>query len=480
MDTSARAAWRSRLAELWSGTWRWMLMAAGTVLGAYLLLERGVHNGALVAAAIGVLVVGVVLSFSKPMAIVLMAMPALFISERVGFGGTDLSVSDVALAAAFGTAILLGHRPYSRPLRAMLLVNLVYQFATLFTVIVNPFTANTVEWFHAWLLISGGMLIGWAVGRAGYARLALNLMVVAAMVIALGTFATALVPYASGNFGEIYPMWPFPMHKNFAGTVMAFMAITVFVNPDWVGWSRHMRTPVFWTLLLAIVVTQSRQALIGLVVAIIFVVLRRGVQGKSRLALLLLIPAAWLIAWTLIDQVESQNRFNSVYQRLDWFREVYAFWKHSPIFGHGLRYWYTDAASRFQPPQAELEVVASAGVVGLLGFIAMWIGFIVVLWRVDPRFGTLAIAAVGSRIVQAQFDLFWVAGQVSIPFVIAGICLGAQALESDLRRIGTRGADLTRPASFGRSARDGRRLSGVTYDGATSARDTGVPSGQDS
>ncbi len=30
-------------------------------------------------------------------------------------------------------------------------------------------------------------------------------------------------------------------------------------------------------------------------------------------------------------------------------------------------------------------------------------------------------------LVQAQFDLFWVAAQVSIPFVIAGICLGAMA-----------------------------------------------------
>ena len=40
---------------------------------------------------------------------------------------------------------------------------------------------------------------------------------------------------------------------------------------------------------------------------------------------------------------------------------------------------------------------------GLLAFVAMWIGFIVVLWRLDPPFGTLAIAAIGSRIVQAQF-----------------------------------------------------------------------------
>jgi hypothetical protein len=435
MGTIARAQMRrARLADWWGNVWRWTLMAAGTALAAYFLLERGVQNGVLSAAVIGVLVTGTVLTFSRPMAIALMAMPVLFIAQRVGLGADGLSASDVALAAAFATAMLLGHRPYSRPLRAMLMLNLVYQFATLFTVIVNPFVANTVEWFHAWLLISGALVVGWAVGRAGHTRVALNLMLGAALVLAAGTLVTGLVQYADGDFTEVYPAWPFPMHKNFAGTVMAFMAITVFVNPDWVGWTRRVRTSAFWVLLIAIVVTQSRQAIIGLVVAIIFVVLRRGVHGRSRFALLLLIPAIWLIAVTVNDQVQSQNKFNSVYQRIDWLREVYAFWKLSPVFGHGLRYWYTEGTPPFQPPQAELEVAASAGVVGVIGFAAMWIGFFIVLWRIDPRFGTLAIAVIGSRIVQGQFDLFWVAGQVSIPFVIAGICLGAEALDADRRR----------------------------------------------
>ena len=434
-----------RLADLWADVWRWTLMAAGTALGAYFLLDRGVQNGVLAAAVIGVLVVGAVLSFSKPMAIALIAMPVLFISDRLGLGSTALSASDVALAAAFGTALLLGHRPYSRPLRAMLIANLVYQFATLFTVIVNPYEANTTEWFHAWLLISGALVVGWSVACAGYARIALNLMVGAALVIAAGTIVAALMQYAGGNFDGVYPSWPFPMQKNFAGTVMAFMALTVFVNPDWVGWTRSMRTSVFWVLLGAIVMTQSRQAIIGLVFGIIFVVLRRGVHGRSRFALLMFIPAVWLVATTVIDQVESQNRFNSLFQRLNWAKEVYAYWKLSPIFGHGLRYWYTEGAPPFQPPQAELEVAASAGAVGLIGFAVMWIAFFVVLWRVDPRFGTLAIAVIGSRVVQAQFDLFWVAAQVSIPFVIAGICLGAEALAASSRRIPEVATELGRP-----------------------------------
>jgi hypothetical protein len=56
-----------------------------------------------------------------------------------------------------------------------------------------------------------------------------------------------------------------------------------------------------------------------------------------------------------------------------------------------------------------------------------------VLWRVDPRFGTLAVAVLLCRAVQAQFDLFWVAVQVSVPFVIAGICLGAMDLDRRAR-----------------------------------------------
>ncbi len=175
----------------------------------------------------------------------------------------------------------------------------------------------------------------------------------------------------------------------------------------------------------AILLTQSRQAWIGLIVAII-VAAARG-RGRSRWLLVLVIPAIWLIVVMVIDQVNSQNEHNSVFQRFSWFREVYVYWKEAPWFGHGLRFWYVDPALPYQPPQAELEVIASAGVVGLLAFGVMWLGILVVLWRIDPQYGTLALVAVLSRIVQGQFDLFWISVGVSVPFVIAGICLGALA-----------------------------------------------------
>ncbi|MEO7235893.1 MAG: O-antigen ligase domain-containing protein, partial [Lapillicoccus sp.] len=96
-----------------------------------------------------------------------------------------------------------------------------------------------------------------------------------------------------------------------------------------------------------------------------------------------------------------------------------------PWFGVGLRWWYTDRfSSRFQPPNAEVEVLTTAGLLGLAAFVVLIVGSLVVLWRLPPVYGTLALGVVLSRFVQAQFDLFWVAAQVSVPFLIAGVCLG--------------------------------------------------------
>ena len=431
--------WRSRLADWWSDAWRWVLMAAGAAAAAYIVLDQGVEIAPLMAIAIGALVIGAVVTSSVPLAIALIALPGLFIVQRVGLGA-GLSVSDVALAAAFGCAVLLGQRPFSRPLRALLWLDLVYQFATFFTVIVNPNSANTAEWFHAWLLVSGALVVGWALGAGGYARLALSILVVTACVLAALTIAQGLIQYAAGDFSAVYLIWPFGMHKNALGTLLAFAAVVAYIRPDWVGWTRRWSVAALWLLVPAVLLTQSRQAIIGLIAAVIVAVIRRRTTGRSRLVLLLIIPAVWLVVTMVADQIASQNVHNSVFQRLDWFREVLRFWRESPVFGHGLRYWYTEPTAPYQPPQAEIEVLASAGVVGLIGFALLWIGVLVVLWRVDPRFGTLAVAVTLSRIVQAQFDLFWVAAQVSIPFVIAGICLGA--MDRERRAAGEDRADV--------------------------------------
>ena len=128
------------------------------------------------------------------------------------------------------------------------------------------------------------------------------------------------------------------------------------------------------------------------------------------------------------DQIRSGNRFNSTLQRLNWFAESVQVWLTDPWFGVGLRWWYTDRfEARFQPPNAELELLTSAGVVGLIAFAVMFGGTVLVLRRIDPAFGVLPLMVLVCRFAQAQFDLFWGAVVGSIPWLIIGLSLGALA-----------------------------------------------------
>jgi len=420
---------RDAVPGAWAAVWRWVLVALGVILAVYLLLENANRGSVVTAAALAALIVGAVLTWSTPLAIAVMAAPVVFVTQRLAIGGADLTVSDAALAAGFGTVVLLGSREFSPPMRAMLWLNAIYQFSTVFTVIVNPFPQNTVEWFHAWLLISGALVLGWGLGRAGYARSTTILLLGVLVLIAAGTFATAVIQAARGHvLDAVYPVWPWSMHKNEAGGALALGAFLAYVRPDWLRLPRRWTVPLVIVFGAALLLTQSRQAIAGLLAALFVFIIRRGAAGHALFITMLAIPAVFLIVQSVIDQFASGNQFNSAYARLDWMREVYALWKLSPIFGHGLRYWYVHPWAHFQPPQAELEVAASAGVVGVLGFGIMWIGFVIVLWRMAPRYGAVALGAVVLRITAAQFDLFWVAAQVSVPFLVAGICLGAQAL----------------------------------------------------
>lgn len=379
------------------------------------------------AAATAVLVVG--LTAYEPVALPVLAMPALVVVERISGAGVDLSVSDFVLFAAFWAALVLAPRPYSAPLRTLLWLAAAYQVATLFTVIANPYVENTVEWFHAWLSVAGALVVGWAVGRAGRARAGLTLFMLPCIALAVMICVVALQRFAAGIEGPIYLTWPYPMHKNFVGCVLGFAAVVAYARPRWAGWSRWFSVPAFWLCSLGVFAAQARQALVGLAVGIVLVTLRPDPDRKrSKLILLAAIPAIYLVVLAVQEQLSSDNVHNSANQRLTWYQQAMEVWRTSPWFGVGLRWWEAGRTEyTFQPPNAELEVLSSAGIVGLFAFLLLFVGGLAVLWRMNPRFGTLAVAILLSRLVQGQFDLFWVAVQVSVPFAIVGVCLGAEA-----------------------------------------------------
>ncbi|RMI03502.1 O-antigen ligase family protein [Cellulomonas triticagri] len=404
---------------------RRVLLAGGLVaLGVVLALLTSVEPYLTVGVGLVVLVVG--LTLREPLALPILGMPLLLLVNRVGGA---LSLSDFVLFVGFWPALLFCRRPLSRPMRHVLWASAFYQATVLFTVIANPYVANVVEWFHSWLLVGGALLVGWAIGAAGKARLALGLFVAGAVVVALFALAQFVVNLASGNTGPVYLNEPLMMHKNYIGCVLAFAAIIVYTRPRWLRWNDLVCLGLFGLFLAGILVAQSRQALIGLAVAVAIVALRPDPHRHRSKVVLVAIAGAAVVVGTLVqDQLESGDQYNSAYQRLTWFAQSVEIWQQYPWFGAGLRWWYTDRFTEsFQPPNAEFEMLSSGGLVGLVGFLLMFLVILVVLWRVDPRYGTLAFVMVLMRFVQGQFDLFWVAAQVSIPFVIAGICLGAHA-----------------------------------------------------
>lgn len=361
----------------------------------------------------------------------LLALPALYVAHRVGDGGIDVSVSDITLGVGTVSALFFARRPFSPPVRTILWLTAVYQFATLFTVIANPYPANAVEWVHAWFLLGGALVLGWAVGRGDHGPLGLKLMLLAGIVLASWVIIRGGINMVQGSFEPVY--LPFRMHKNFLGTVLAITALIAYVRPLWLGLDRRVALGAFWWLVLAIALTQSRQAIVALGVILVVLVLRsRTDRRRSKAILGAVVPAVVVVLTLVRDQIASDNEHNSVYQRLTWFADSFEIWSTQPLVGVGLRWWYTDRfPGGFQPPNAEVEVLTSAGLVGLLGFLVLMVGSVVTLWRVTPTYGTLAMLAVLSRFVQGQMDLFWVAAQCSIPFAIAGICLGVQALHEE-------------------------------------------------
>jgi hypothetical protein len=408
------------------GSTRTRVLLGGGLLAVGVVLARvtSVNPYLTLGVGLGVLVIG--LTMREPLALPVLGMPLLLLVNRVGGA---LSLSDFVLFAGFWPALLFARRPMTPAMRNVLWASAFYQATVLFTVIANPYAANVVEWFHSWLLVGGALLVGWAIGAAGHARIALGLFVAGAVVVALFTLAQLAVNLSQGNTGPVYLNEPLLMHKNYIGCVLAFAAIIVYTRPRWLRWNDLVCLALFGLFLVGILAAQSRQALIGLAVAIAVVALRPDPhRHRSKVVLVAIAGAAVIVGSLVQDQLESGDQYNSAYQRLTWFAQSIQIWEQYPWFGAGLRWWYTDRfAESFQPPNAEFEMLSSGGIVGLVGFLVMFLAVLVVLWRVDARFGTLAFVMVLMRFVQGQFDLFWVAAQVSIPFVVAGICLGAQA-----------------------------------------------------
>lgn len=390
--------------------------------------------------AVSVLAMG--LTLAEPALVPVLAVPMILVVTRIGTEGIDMSVSDAALFVATWPAVFLGARPYSATMRNLLWAVAAYEALTFLSVLVNPFRANAIEWVHQLFLLAGALIVGWAIGRRGLASVAYGLLAATGVLLTTSALVQASELYLRGTFYPVYLEWPWPMHKNALGTSLAMIAIGLYARPAWLPWPRRVMMALTLYLCLGIGVSQSRQAIIGFAVLAVVVALRDGHRRSAGWMTLLAASAVTIISIFVRGQFESGNQHNSAFQRIEWYSSALDLWRQSPWVGLGNRWWYvTDNEFRFQPPQVFVEILTTTGVIGLVAFVGLMGVLLVQLWRLPPRYGLIGFAAVGSRLVQGQFDIFWVALQSSLPFLIAGLALGAHEYA-----VGSRPQDVARGA----------------------------------
>ncbi len=385
--------------------------------------------------AVAVLLAGVA---AQDLTIVpVLAVPATLVLTRVGGA---LSVSDVVLALGTVVALLMLRGRGAQLMRPLVWAGVAYLATAIPTQILNVYAANTIEWAHELVLVLGSLVVGFVIGRADRARMALTLYALGCCGIGVATGIASLQSLVED--GAFQPISLGDLNKNTIGGMLAAAAVIAFARPVWLRWSAQWSWIVVALASLGVVAAQSRQGLVGEIVGILFISLRKRPQTGRRVRIVWLaaIPGVAWVVNLLYAQLQSGDQFNSAHQRVDWYAQSFQIWLESPLFGAGMRWWYTDRfAGRFQafqPPNAEMEVLTTVGIFGLIGFLALFGVAGWYLWKMDPIYGTVGFAVVATRFTQAQFDLYWVAGQASLLWIVAGICYGVQALDIARRQRG--------------------------------------------
>ena len=359
---------------------------------------------------------------ADPTIIPLLSMPVLLVVVRVGAGGVDLSVSDVVLFVAFWPAVVLGERPYSpADARRCSGSRPSTRRATLFTVVANPYTANVIEWFHAWFLTGGALIVGWALGRAGRGAAALTPAAAGVVRDRRGYGGAGGCPPGAA-LEPVYPELPFSMHKNFAGTVLASRPSSPTSTRRGCGGHAGWPSPPSCSVPAACSSpsrgrpssgspSRSPSSCCGGRDPAPLQAARPRRRGRARFRrhgrprpgrlrqpVQLGVPADQLVAGLHRHLAERPD-----------LRRGTAVVVHRPV--------PRPSSSRRTPSWRSSPRPGSSG---CWRSSSLAVGTLVVLWRLDPVYGTLGTAVVLSRFVQGQFDLFWTAVQVSVPFVIAG------------------------------------------------------------
>ncbi len=384
--------------------------------------------------------VGIVFCFGlyacAPSFLVAMALPAAFLVLHIGAsgGGNNLSVADLFLFVATLCALPLMDWRRAVKLKRWMMLVAIYQATTLLSVLNSTNRYDVVEWFHQLLMVLGAGVVGWVIVKKGRLSVALGgyiLIASALSVWAIGLWlAHALHPIAG---------LPYGLQKNSLGVLFVVSVLAAHLVPNLTGLASRSVRVLKYLCLIGVIASGSRQAMIGLVVAWVLVTIRDGRFRQSMwhnrkslamVAILSLVAAA--VYSSVTNEIANNGKINSFTVRTASYGQALQIWHSSSVFGVGERYWYTGHfPGSFQPPNAEIGILVTGGVVGLLGFLTLVLGSLRMLYRIPNVLGSFAFAVVVAHVIEGQFDIFWVTATGSVPWIALGMALASSGPGED-------------------------------------------------
>ena len=361
------------------------------------------------------------------------SFPAAFATWRVGPAAIDLSIADVM--TALGTVAALPFVPWRAPaFRRVLFVAAAYSGFVAIAVVANPSVSAAVEVGHRFVMVMGGVCIGSAVVALGKVTPALRAAVLMACVISVAAIIDTLT-------NNLEPAYAFDMQKNAIGTLLVTTLLCVYFGRRYLRWPGWLTTLTGLIVVGGLAAAQSRGAALALGVVFVVFLLRNAWRRETRrvwrlVPLVVLLGAGVGTAMVMSFQHEAAEhtgadyKFGSTGSRKITYTTV---WHDvivpNPMLGMGPKWFTRPGAPAGEPHNLALDELSSDGAVGLVALIALIWTCLSVCRKSRAPLAELGWYVVLARVLADLFDIFWVAGPNTLPFLMFGLAVGAVSLE---------------------------------------------------
>jgi polysaccharide biosynthesis protein PslJ len=413
---------RTRVVASWRSDHRRFLRTVApwlTVVAVAALIGAVAGGSEWLGLALAALVLGLGVYVADPVLLAVIVLPGSLLLQRVGGSSTNLSVADLLVFLAGVVCLFRVRWREAGHLRQFLKAIVWYQAVLILVVMAHPNRYDIVEWFHRFSYLAASVLVGWVVATSGRARQTFRLFLWCSALLAVMAMEHAVK-------GHFQPAQWGSYQKNAIGAVMWVAIAVAQINPPWAQLRRAETRVLELFCIGGLLASQSRQAAISLIVALVAVtILNPEVRRRSKLALLGLIPLAVAVYYSFSIAARNNPKFNSVSIRFGQIGDALHVWHLSPLLGLGMRFYYLPQyLTVTAPPNVLIDNLASTGIVGSIAFFYLVYMTMRTMGRLPYVFGTLGLAILLGHYVDGLFDIFFIGASMIPPFLIAGISLG--------------------------------------------------------